>query len=359
MTALSHRLKLEVTLNGSGFETPAGGGITKNLEIPTASLSFPNPFGSFSQRFSPRDVFRIYVGKDALPDTPTFVGYPVEGGGEEQHTVSLMGRLHACETEYLYLDDYDNFDGWEVSKAIQEQLTASDIALSPALFGQLKGTNPAFFIPQDYRKPDGITRYQFIKFARELAYDVSSITGEVLKYYLHEHGNGNYMLSKQMLLTIGNEWKQFTYGDNLLASRPSVKSLGIVNRQTVFAKTGERVTFDLTHDQQIGINGVQEGKPIKLSYGSVEEAFNRARLECLTKRSPVVTSSIKHLDLIEAVPGISSVRLFNSPHIMNGMHRVMSLNVNFSSGLEVTCELEREPPILSRAVIDMIVASQA
>lgn len=353
-----YRLKLEVTLNGSGFDLPSGGSIRKTLEMPTATLRYPNKFGSLFQRFSPRDVFRIYVGRDEVPDEPTFVGYPTENDGEVESTISLISRLHACETEYVYIDEYDNYDGWEVSKVIEEQLLDSDIHAAPAQFGMLQGTNPAVFIPQGYRQDKGISRYQLMKFARDLAYDISVTTGEALTYHLSEQGNGNWLFTKQKPLIDGYEWWSFNYSANLLSTRPKVNALDIVNRQTCFTPAGEKVTFNLAHDQQLNIKGIHEGVPISMDYGGVEEAYNRARFECLSKRAPSVNTSITHMDLIEAVPGISIVRITGAPNLIDGLHRVVGVGIDFSGGLKIVCDLEKSPPILSKEIIAMLTASR-
>jgi len=353
---LSRKLFIDVRLNGVSIDKPASGSITKSLEMPSATLVFPNRDGRYFQYFKPRDIIDIYVGTEDYPLYPTFTGYVTDASGDEAITMNLISRLSALEKEYIYLDDYTNYDGWEVSAAMQEQLFRSDAAID--VLHKLQGTDPAFFVPSDYRKPDGVTRYQFLKFARDLAYAVSSETGEALTYHLYEHGRRDFKLLKQKPLVTGNEWWHFVYASNLIMSQPSVKTHGMVNRQTVFSKSGEKVVFDLAHPQQRSVFGLHEGQPIKLDYGNEEDAYNRARVECLKNRSPSVTSTISAVDMLEAVPGVSIVRLSKAPNLLAGLHRVMDVRINFGNTLRVDCVLEKAPPVLSREIIAMLTASQ-
>jgi hypothetical protein len=348
----SHKLKLQVFLNAIDItKYVTGGSITKGDEISTASIQLSNKSGQFYNYFRGRDIFYIYVGKDALPVVHNFSGYVVDCNGESSLELSLVGILNSCEKEYIYINDYDNYSGFEVSRAIEKQLTDMDMA--GYISKHIQGTNPSIFIPNDYRKPEGITRYDFIKFARNLAYSVNETTGEVLSYQLYCHGSTFHFLKQKPMVDGQQDWT-FTYADNLITCLPTTKTLGIINRQTVFSKTGEKVVFDLVNDQRVAINGIMEGSPIKLDYGTVEDAFNRARKECLMNRAPVVNTQISSLDLIDAIPNYSYVKIIGAPNMTNGLHRIVKTRIDFTGGLRVVCDLVKQQPVLSKEIMSLI-----
>lgn len=354
MVGSSHELKLEVTVNGSGFDLPSGGSITKTKEIPTAQLKYPNKDGKMFRYFTGRDIVRIYVGIDELPTEPNFVGYVASMSGTVRSELQLISRLHSLEKEYIFIDEFDNYDGWEVARAIQKQLEDCDIDLTPT--SDLKGTDPLTFIPSTYRQPTGITRYQLVKYARDLAYSYDESTGKLYNYMLYEHGDQNFVFEKQKEMKDGDEWNTFIYGDNLIASVPSIKQLGVVNRQVVIDKDGNRIDFNLTQDQQLSINGIMEGAPIENKEANSNEAYMQARRECLSKRNPVVNTSIKDIRLIDTVPYLSFVKISGAPNLLDGHHRVVQTQINFSGGLKVGCNLERQIPLYGDELVSILTA---
>jgi hypothetical protein len=357
MTLDSHSLKLSVTVNAYDIsQWVTGGSISKTTEIATATLTLANKDGKFFNYFRGRDQILIKVGLDYLPGKYQFFGVPVSQSGGSNITLSLIGILHSCESEYIYLDEYDNYDGWEVSEAIKKQLTDMDMAGYVSKY--FEGTTPQTFVPIGYRQEKGITRYDFIKFARDLAYSTVESTGETLEYVLFDDA-GTLHFEKQKQMVDGNQDWTFTYGDNLITCQPETKSLGVVNRQTVFAKDGTKVTFNLSNDQQVKVSGVMEGTPNSLDYGTVEDALNRARKECLLYRTPIVNTQITSVDLIDSVPGLSYVKIVDAPNMANGLHRIVKTDIDFTGGLRVTCDLVKQQPSLGKEILSMILAGSS
>jgi len=362
MSGRSHKFRIEVTVNGDGFDKPSGGKITKTREIPTATLTYPNPHGKFLYYFTPLDEIKIYVGLDRVPETPTFTGYFMSGDGEESHTLSLVGRQSKCQKEYTYITDTDNSDGEEVARVIQAQLHACGFMLNDSK--PLKGTYPPFFIPNGYRKPEGITRYDLIKYARDLAYAIDVDTGDILLYHLYEHTNkygvddqGQFIFDRQKPMVDGEEDMEMSYGVNLLKTQPTIKMTGVINRQTVFSKDGDMATFNLAHEQ--AMNGIIEGRPDSLNEGNFEDAWNRARMLCMKNRAPSINTSITNVDLVDAVPYLSYVKIVDSPNLLSGFHRIMETMIDFTSGFKVICGLQKQPPILNKEIVSLLLASSA
>ena len=88
----SFDVKVEVTVDGSGFDNPDALYIRKDNEIPNCKLSFPGGLRSRYQAMK-TDLIEVYVGLGEIPDTPLFQGFLENEGGKFGTDWELIGPM--------------------------------------------------------------------------------------------------------------------------------------------------------------------------------------------------------------------------------------------------------------------------
>jgi len=345
MVRLFRKPKIEVTVNGNGIDNPNSGTIKKQRDIWTASLSYPNQSGKMFEYFQPQDIVRIYLGLDVLPSVPTFTGVSTQDEGENLKSFSFLGRLYAMQKDEVIIDDLNfNLDGYEVSQAIRKLLEVKAFSLTRIFHG----TNPAVHVPPTFRYEKGETVYTVIKALRDMAVDTSDYSHLPRYYFLYEE-NDRLFFRKEPKLIDANSWFTLTGGDNLLNGIPESKTYGIINKQTVIGKDGVRATYESSH--RMSVDGVFNGKTINdETLLSASECYYRARLEVENNKVRTINTSITALEMIEAIPNLSIVKILNAKNIVSGLHRVRDIDMVFGKGFNISTQIEKDVPVFGKEV---------
>lgn len=348
MVRLFRKAKIEVTVNGNGFDNPSFGTIKKQKEIWTASLTYPNQQGKLFEYFSSRDVIRIYLGLDELPAEPTFTGFVTSESGDNARSLALHGRQYAAQKDDVIIDDYDNLDGSEVSQAIKKLISLLDISFTEVF----TGTNPEVFVTKDFRHDRGIVIYTAIKNLRNLAYDNTVFGKRPLYYFLYEEDD-KIFFRKEPELIDENSWFTLTGGDNLIKGEPRAKTYGIINKQTAIGLNGVSATFESAHS--IAVDGVFAGKTIyDETLLSSAECYERARVEVEENKYKTINTNITALEMIDAIPGLAIVKIENSKNIVTGLHRVRDIDIRYGRGFNVTTQIEKDIPVFGDEVASIL-----
>ena len=338
MVRLLRKPKIEITVNDNGFDNPNSGTIKKQKEIWTASLVYPNPQGKLFEYFSNRDVVKVYLGLDELPDKPTFTGFVTSEKGDRVRNIALHGRLYSAQSDDVLITDYSNLDGYEVSQAISKLLSLLDVSFTQVF----TGTNPSVFVSKDFRYEKGVIVYSAIKALRNLAYDNILIGKRPLYYFLYEESNRLFFRKEPELLD-ANSWFTLTGGDNLIRGMPKAKTYGTINKQTVIGKDGVEDTF--TSEHRIAVDGVFAGKTINDDdLLSSAECYEKARVEVEENKYKIINTNITALEMIDAIPGLTIVKIENSKNIVTGLHRVRDISISYGRGFNVTTQIEKDIP---------------
>lgn len=350
MTRLFRKLKIEITVNGNGFDNPNSGNIKKQKDIWTASLSYPNPQGKMFEYFQTRDEVRIYLGLDELPSIPTFTGFLSADSGENLKSFSFHGRLSSANRDNVIIDNNYNLDGMEVSQAIKTLIGLTDTNYTL----KFTGTNPEVFVPSTFRYDKGENIYTLIKKLRDMAYDNVDYSQRLLYYFLYEEDDKLYFRKEPELID-ENSWFTITGGDNLLSGKPKSKTYGVINKQTVIGD-GVKATYRSKH--RIAVDGVLSGKTInneKLK--SAAECYEKARVEVENNKFKTINTNITALEMIDAVPGLTIIKIQNAKNIVNGLHRVRDINMSFGRGFQISSQLEKDIPAFGLEVFNILPTS--
>jgi len=345
---LFRKPKIEITVNDSGFDNPTSGSIKKQKEIWTGQLVYPNKNGKLFEYFSGRDVIKVYLGLDELPDKPTFTGFVTSDKGENVKTLALHGRLYAAQKDDIIIDQYNNQDGQEVSQAIRNLINLLDISFIQVF----TGTDPQFYVPKTFRYESGSYIYPIIKALRDMAYDDTDFSHKPLKYFLYEEGE-KLMFTKESKLLDENVWFNLVGGDNLIKGAPVSKTYGIINKQTVIGKDGVKETYK--SENRILRDGTNAGKPLKNDkFLTAAECYQAARVLVRDNNIKIINTKITALELIDAVPGLTIVNISNAKNIQSGLHRVNDVNIRFGSRLSVDSTIEKDIPVFGSEVAQLL-----
>lgn len=339
--------KIEVTIDGNGFDNPSGGFIRKTAEIWTANLIWPNLHGKMFEYFLEGNIVRIYVGLDAIPDKPTFTGFVTTDSGDKKFEVNLHGRLHASKTNDVILDNFTNLDGNELSQGIYKLFEDFvDVSFNKKFLG----TKPAIYLDNDFRYENGAFVYDVVKALRDKAIDQSDFTHAPLRYVLYEEDTSLYFRKEPPLNDDTLAWWELIGSDNLFMTAPISKVFGIINRQTVIGKDGVRATYQF--ENTIAVGRVFAGKPIKdETLTTSAECYLKAREIVEKSKLKVVNTKITALELIEAIPRLSLVNIVNASNIKNGIHRIENVDIMFTGGFKVTAGIEKSYPLFGESVL--------
>ena len=352
MTTDRGRTRVEITVNGSGFDQPLSGSIERTKEISSATLSFGNKSDRLFGYFQPTDIVEIYVGNNVVPDEPAFVGYPFEQSGKKRMELSLSGLLYPYTKRYMRVTDTDNVDGYEISAAIRKIMGMIPTPLSLKILG----TNPTSYISDKskLRFKEGVSLYDLLKKLRDSTSFFDAATQRDVGYVFFER-NGVFHFRQIPIATEDNSAIDISYGNQIISVAPESTSVGLINRQTVIGKDVE-ATYDNLHRQHV--DGIKEGEILNdNTLTTVADCFDKAKRLCEQALFPVIRTKISSPQLIDAIPYFTVVNIINSSDTFSGANLITSTEITFDTGLEVNCSLERTPPLFNSMLYKTVFTS--
>jgi len=299
MSNYGYEVKIDVTVNGSGFDAPTEINIKDDGEIPSAVLMFPTGI-NYSNKLTKKDIVRIYVGLDDTPDTATFTGHMDSSLFKFSNKISLYGSLNRAQNDQTIVSDYDNLDGLEISNAIQKIF--GDVSELSWMTGLFQTTSPISKVPTGFRFKNGISKYGMMKQLRDMAGN----------YALFQHGD--YFHGRQIPdPDVASPSYSLSYGDGLLNFEPESSNKDTFNYSRVKGKND--IIGEYKNDHRVLVDGLREmGILVDNDITSVGECYDVARdnvLSSIFKKNPMVIDS--HL-LIDAVPNVDVVEITGAPY---------------------------------------------
>ena len=299
--ALYYDLKVEVTVNDSGFDQPKSVQIDKDEDIPTCTLKFPGGQRS-RHKVTRRDVFKVYMGLGDISHDPVFTGFLDADEGFIETSLELFGPLQKAQNENRLVTAYDNFDNMELGNAIAK-LKNSITALSSF---DILTENTGLTVPLGTRYDRGSKVYAIMKQFREFANDNTDPL-RILQYALFDHA-GKIHFRKSPNPDTANPNVELEYGDSLLSFDPINTGKDTINKQTVLGFGDVKATF--SNAQRVLIDDIREGKVIRdTKIPTVAEALSVARNEVLSKLFDPIGMVIRSHLLIEMIPMFSVAKI--------------------------------------------------
>lgn len=333
-------VKVEVTVDGSGFDTPVETNIKSGKEIPSASLTFP--VGSIvANKLTKKDKIRIYVGLDEVPEYPTFTGHLDSSIYRHNSTIQLFGSLNRAKNDYIIVDDYNNFDGLEISQAVQTVF--KDVSELSWMDGFFEMTNPSMKVPDGMRFDSGVSKYDLMKQFREL----------ITTHAMYQHGDGFYFRSMPDPDTASPSYT-LSYGDTLLDFEPESANKDTYNYAKVIGKNG--VTGSYSNAQRELIDGLREMAIIKddniLNVGECQSTARQNVLNSIFKKNPMTINSYL---LHEAVPNQSVVQITGAPFGLSDNYLIREKSITVSEAtFSVSCKVTTPIDVLSTVMEQLL-----
>lgn len=349
MASTSKEVKVEVTLNGAGFDTPSECSFEFGEEIPTASLTFPAGMNSRYKALK-RDIIRVYVGLDEVNEYPLFTGHLSQDPPERFSTkMDLVGSLNRAVHDKIFINSLNNFDGQTIENAIRTVF--NDVSELSWMDVFVEETSPSVQVPKDTRFVKGTSKYDFMKQCREFAVDPigSTING----YTMFQHGDGFYFRKipnpDDVTASIS-----LSYGDGLLNFEPGSNSELGFNYARVLGKDG--VTGEYQNDHRIDIDGLKEMDILTDDdIPTAGEAYEIARANVLTSlftKSPLNINS--HL-LLDAIPNQTVVAITGAPYGLSDNYLIKSKNVTIGQSMfDVQCQVTSPTDIVSNLLTQLL-----
>lgn len=343
------KFKMDVTVNGSGFDNPSSINIDNEGELPTASMEFPEGAGS-RYRIQKTDVVRVYIGLDAVPEYATFTGYKDDERGLKGNEINLSGILKPAVRSFRTVDDNANFDGQEISCAI-ETIKQSISALS-WVTTYFEKTSPVVCVPKDTRYPTGVSNYELIKLFRDMAIDPSDPI-HIGRYTMFQHGD-NLHFRKIPNPSTATPSITLSYGDSLLhAEQDSNESLSC-NACRAYGKDGAYGYFANTH--RVAVDGLREAQPVvdttMLTDG---ECFETARATVLSNLQGGYGYTVRGHELLECIPNYSVIGITGAPYGLSDNYLLRSLHISAGKGqFDVSGNILTPSDVVSTALSQLL-----
>lgn len=343
------QVKVDVTVNGGGFDTPSSVEIDDDGEIPICNMVFP---GGLRSRYKAlkRDIVRVYVGLDEIPDEATFTGYLREESGISETRMDLSGALYRGTRDFRRVTDYDNFDGQEIGNALRN-IVSNTNGLGFLSFN-IEQTSPIIQVPVDTRFDRGTDKHGLMREFRDLAVDARDPI-HIGRYTFFTYGDTFYFRKIPNPKT-ANPSVTLTYGDSLISWNPESPGRPAINRSTVVGK--DDVFGYYENAQRKLIDGLQEDDPISddgvLSDGEGRETARVNVISNLFQELPLLIDS--HL-LIDAIPNATVVEITGAPYGLSDNYLVQSKSIGIGEGqFEVSCQVSTPIDVISEAITQVL-----
>jgi len=315
---------IAVTVNGSAFETPSQVNFTDEGEIPTCSLVFPAG-SSAKYGISKKDIVRIFIGLDGVPEYPRFTGHLKEEDGFISDRMELVASLNRGVDDNRFVDDYDNLDGMEIGQAIFTIF--SEISELSWMTCHVEQTNPIVRVPTDFRFPNGISKYDLIRQLRDLATDPNDPL-DLGRYTTFQHGDRFYFRKMPNPSSVTPS-VILTYSEDLLDIDPEATIRFAYNKSVVKGDDGVLATFQ--NDHRIATDGLAEAAIISNEdIKSNGDAYEIARANVMSKMvRKAGADAMSHL-LLYQMPDVSVIQIVGAPHGLSDNYMLKSLMVDIT-----------------------------
>lgn len=349
MAVTSRDAIIEVTVNGSGFDTPSEVAYSNDGEIPTCNLVFPAGMNS-RYKILKRDVVRVFIGLDDVPNTPQFTGHLPEEGGTFDTMMELVGSLNRAMVDKRFVDDFDNFDGQEIATAIRTIFEdVSELGWMSALVEQ---TSPVVHVPKDLRFESGVSKFDLMKQFRELAVDPTDPL-RLGRYTMFQHGDFLHFRKIPDPATT-SAWVELAYGDTLLDFIPENTSRQSHNKARVLGKDG--VLGEFQNDHRIAVDGLSEADII--SDGDIPnagEAHDVARATVLTDMINQTGLQVSSHLLLEAIPNFTVINVTGAPFGLSAKYLVRAIDITVTEGqFDASAKVNVPVDILSESLSQLL-----
>lgn len=349
MVVPSKDAKVEVTVNGSGFDTPSETGFSNDGEIPTCRLVFPAGQNA-RYKILKSDIVRVYIGLDDTPDVPQFTGHLPEEMGTFDTMMELVGSLNRAFLDKRFVTQYDNFEGLEISTAIRKVFhEVSELSWMSILTEE---SSPIVQVPVDLLFEDGISKYDLMKQFRELAIDPSDPL-RMGRYTLFQHGDFLHF-RKIPNPTTASAWVDLAYGDTLLNFVPETNTRQTYNKARVKSKDGKIAEFQ--NDHRINVDSLSEADIINDdTIPNAGEGYEVARatvLDNMVNQAGLEVSS--HL-LLEAIPNLTVIEVSGAPFGLSAKYLIRTIDISVSEGqFDVSARVNVPTDILSESLSQLL-----
>ena len=340
MSSTGYEVKVDVTVNGSGFDTPTEVNVREEGDIPSAMLIFPSG-KNVSNKVIKKDVIRIYAGLDDVPDYPTFTGHLDDAPFKFSSRMGLFGSLNRAMNDQTFVTDYDNLDGLEIGQAIQKVFRdVSELSWMSELF---EVTSPLVRVPDDFRFEKGISKYDLMKQLRDMTTD----------FTFFQHGD-DFQFRQIPDPDVVSPSYSLSYGDGLLNFEPESGGKDTFNYARVKGKNG--ITGKYKNDHRVLVDGLREMKILVdddiLSAGECYETARVNVLDSIFKKNPMIIDS--HL-LIDAVPNISTVEITGAPYGLSDNYIIRNKTLTVAEDLfNVRCRVTTPMDVLSEMITQLL-----
>lgn len=321
-------VKVEVTINGSGFDTPSAVKIEKADDIPSCNMTFPG--GTRSRyKVTKKDILKVYIGLDDVPDHATFTGFQEDESGTRETKMELWGALHPATKEYTEVTDLDNFDGVEISNALES--IKRDVTGLSTFTTYFEKTSPVIVVPNNFRFTKTISKYDLMKQLKDLAVDPLDPL-DLRKYVLFDHDSALHF-RKMPNPDDAEPSVQLAYGDSLLNAEQESTGRNRINKQRVIGNEDDSVSATFSNAHRIATDGILEGDPIvDNTIPNNAEAFETARSTVLSKMIEPNGIEVRSHLLLDLIPNFSVIEITGAPYGLNDKYLLRSLDIDVRAG---------------------------
>lgn len=340
MVHSGYEVKVEVTVNGSGFDDPTELSIKETGTIPSADLVF-QPGRNIGNKLTKKDIVRVYVGLDDVPDYATFTGHLDNAPYKFSSRLSLFGSLNRAENDKIFITDYDNLDGLEISQAIQKIFgQVSELSWMTGLFTT---TSTPAYVPEGLRFDKGISKYALIK----------QLVGMATDYTTFQHGD--YFHARPISdPDVDPPSFSLSYGDGLLNFEPESASKDTYNYARVMGKNG--IIGEYKNDHRVLVDGLREMEILSdddiLNVGDCTDVARQNVLSSIFQKNPMTIDS--HL-LIDAIPNVSVVEITGAPYGLSDNYLVKNKTISVGQDtFRVVCRVTTPMDVLGDMLTQLL-----
>lgn len=334
----SYPLNIEVTVNDDGFDKPISARCQKHPNSPfNFDISWPNPYDKMSRRLHFNDVVKVYAGFGDLSDVPVFTGCPFRRTGRSISKIYFNSFMNLLGGHTVFINDEFNLDGLEIAEAIR--FLFSEVVDYSMFYEQfttsLRGTDPKRYV-NGLRHASGINGLKLLEELRGLTSSLTDLPNLPVKYILYESDLTLYMRKPQP--TDGTGYPAYHYINiDDIAGEPDV-SRAKTNRSVVTGKAykdsfGIERKLSATHDDASSqqLNSVWDDVE-STGLTSFSDCQDLAALLVEQGKFKQVKTQIEDLNLLEAIPGLTLIRVDESKYGFEGDFLAQDIDISLGGG---------------------------